>query len=293
MHRAVKHLIVHHFADDTNLLCSDKNPSVLRKKMNEDLKLIFEWLCANRLSLNASKTEFIIFKPPKKRLEERITLKLNGITLFESQKIKYLGIIMDDRLTWKHHIYELRKKINKSVGMIFKIRRLCPQRVQMSLYYSLIYSHLSYGICVWGDADNTYLDKIRIIQNKAVRIISSTDFYSHVEPMYKKLNILNLDEIYLSQYADLMYDQDHGTLPKCFKQYFKKVNEIHSHGTRMASLNKLSENIKVNTITYGKRLFKFKGPKMLNDLKNLPFYKESKTKKYFRRKYKTHLLEKC
>ena len=65
MHSAVKHSIVHHFADDTNLLCSDRNPSMLRKKMNEDLKLIFEWLCANRLSLNVSKTEFIILKPPK------------------------------------------------------------------------------------------------------------------------------------------------------------------------------------------------------------------------------------
>ena len=77
MHNAVKHLIIHHFADDTNLLCSDKNPAMLRKKMNEDLKLIFDSLCANRLSLNAAKTEFIIFKPPKKRLKERITLKLN------------------------------------------------------------------------------------------------------------------------------------------------------------------------------------------------------------------------
>ena len=59
----------------------------------------------------------------------------------------------------------------------------------------------------------------------------------------------------------------------------------------MASLNKLSENIKINTITYGKKMFKFKGPRMLNDLKDLAFYKESKTKQYFRRKYKTHLLE--
>ena len=157
MHNAVKHSIVHHFADDTNLLCSDRNPSMLRKKMNEDLKLIFEWLCANRLSLNVSKTEFIIFKPPRKHLEQRITLKLNGATLFESKKIKYLGIIMDDRLTWKFHIFELRKKINKAVRMIYKIQKLCPQRVKMSLYYSLIYSHLCYGVCVWGTADDIYI----------------------------------------------------------------------------------------------------------------------------------------
>ena len=64
MHVAVKNSIVHHFADDTNLLYSHKNAKVLQIKMNEDLKLIFTWLCANRLSLNVTKTEFVIFKPP-------------------------------------------------------------------------------------------------------------------------------------------------------------------------------------------------------------------------------------
>ncbi len=82
-----------HFADDTNMLCNEKDPKTLRKNMNEDMKLVFEWLCANRLSINVSKTEFIVFKPPKKSLKERFTLKLNGVTLFESIKIKYLGII--------------------------------------------------------------------------------------------------------------------------------------------------------------------------------------------------------
>ena len=63
MNIAIKNSIVHHFADDTNLLYSHKDPKILRLKMNEDLKLLFTWLCANRLSLNVSKTEFILFKP--------------------------------------------------------------------------------------------------------------------------------------------------------------------------------------------------------------------------------------
>ena len=112
MRNAVEHSVIHHFADDTNLLCSDKEPSQLRQKMNEDLKQIFEWVCSNRLSLNVSKTSFIIFKPHKKIPHQIITLKLNGITIYESYKIRYLGLIMDDRLTWKQHISELSKKLN-------------------------------------------------------------------------------------------------------------------------------------------------------------------------------------
>jgi hypothetical protein len=71
---------------------------------------VFEWLCANRLSINVSKTEFIIFKPPKKTLNHRIVLKLNGNKKFEFSKIKYIGVILDPFLRWNHHINELTKK---------------------------------------------------------------------------------------------------------------------------------------------------------------------------------------
>ena len=58
--------------------------------MNNELKLLHEWLCANRLSLNVDKTEFIIFRPGKNN-KERTVLKLNGKSIHESTKIKYLG----------------------------------------------------------------------------------------------------------------------------------------------------------------------------------------------------------
>ena len=98
MHRAISNSTVFHFADDTNLLFSHKDPSIIKKMMNDDLKSLFCWLCANRLSLNVSKTEFIIFRPPKMALEDRIVLTLNNTKIFESRKIKYLGLIIDDRL---------------------------------------------------------------------------------------------------------------------------------------------------------------------------------------------------
>ena len=72
MHNALDKCSVHHFADDTNLLFSHKNPETIRKTMNNELKLLFDWLCANRLSLNVGKTEFIIFRPPRTKLANRI-----------------------------------------------------------------------------------------------------------------------------------------------------------------------------------------------------------------------------
>ena len=99
------------------------------------------------------------------------------------------------------------------------------------------------------------------------------------------------DDIYLHQFGCLMWDQDHGNLPSCFDTYFKVVRDVHQHGTRMRENNKLYECLKYNTKTYGKKLFKIQGPKVLNKLKTLSFYQESKTKFYFRKKYKMHLVD--
>ena len=79
--------------------------------MNHELKCLFEWLCANRLSLNVDKTEFILFRP-KMTQTESITLKLNGHKIHESNKIQYLGILLDLKLSWKVHIAELCKKLS-------------------------------------------------------------------------------------------------------------------------------------------------------------------------------------
>ena len=91
--------------------------------MNSDLKSLFTWLCANRLSLNVAKTEFIIFKPLRKSLSTRITLKLNGAILYESKKIKYLGLIVDDRLKWNFHITELGKSLGRAIGIIYRLKK--------------------------------------------------------------------------------------------------------------------------------------------------------------------------
>ena len=93
MHSAIKNAKVHHFADDTNLLFSNKNNKILRKNINSDLALLLDWLCANRLSLNVVKTEFVIFRPARSKRSDRVTLQLNNKTLFESSNIKYLGLI--------------------------------------------------------------------------------------------------------------------------------------------------------------------------------------------------------
>ena len=207
MHNAFEKCAVHHFADDTNLLFSHKDPQTIQKVMNKELSL-FDWLCANRLSLNVGKTEFILFQPPKAKLKNRIVLKLNRIKIFASYKIKYLGVILDHKLTWKHHINELSKNLSRAVGMLYKIREFCPTSTLGSLYFSIFNSHLSFGLPVWGNADRILLDRLINLQKKAIRAISFADFNAHSSPLFKKQEILTLADLYQHKLASLLWDLD-------------------------------------------------------------------------------------
>ena len=190
MHKAFNECLVHHFADDINLLFADSNPRNLQRTVNKALKKLVEWLRANRLSLNVDKTEFLIFRPPKQSCE-RIVLTLDGKKIFESSNIKYLGLLMDSRLTWKFHINELSKKLSRAIGILYKIRAYSPQPILISLYFAIFHSHLTYGLPVWGSASKNLINNIVLLQKRALRVITSADYHAHTKPIMKETKILS------------------------------------------------------------------------------------------------------
>ena len=290
MHQAVTCSTVHHFADDTNILFSDKNPKSIAKILNKELAHIFEWLCANRLSLNVTKTEFIIFRPPKRKLSSRIFLRLNGTKIFESSKIKYLGVILDPFLRWNHHINELTKKLNRAIGMIFKIRTNCTKDILRSLYFSLFHSHLTYGLSVWGTSNNEYLSKLTLLQKKIVRSITFSDFYAHTSPLFKNLNILKLPDLYTYKIGSLMWDLDHNQLPDSLSTLFTRRDQIHKRNLRDKNKNKIYTAHRFNN-SYGYNSFLYCGGILLNKLKDLSFYENCHSKFTFSRNYKQSIID--
>ena len=112
MDTAIKFCKVHHFADDTNLLYTSKSLKKLSKFINFDLKNLSNWLHANKISLNVSKTELIIFKPRMKKVDFDLKLKLNGKRIYPTKSVNYLDIKIDESLTWNEHINDIAIKLN-------------------------------------------------------------------------------------------------------------------------------------------------------------------------------------
>ena len=111
------------FADDSNLFLSGKNTDHVQQMINDELKEIVIWLRANKLSLNISKTQYMLFLN-KKVIQPNVTIEINGQSITCATKTKFLGVIIDNKLTWKEHISYICGKVAKGIGIISKNRKI-------------------------------------------------------------------------------------------------------------------------------------------------------------------------
>ena len=191
------------------------------------MKWLHQWLCVNRLALNISKTNFVIFHPYNKPLKELITIKINKKAITEEKYVKYLGVLIDSSLSWKTHIDNLVKQISRAIGIMYKIRYYVNHTILNNLYYSLIYPYLLYAIQVWGSAFAGHI-KIIILQKKVVRLITFQDKppgyngpLASTDPLFKDLNILKIEDIYKLRTLQFNYYCLNGISPKQFKSWCK------------------------------------------------------------------------
>ena len=163
------------FADDTNIYIESDNLRSLEKIMNKELQKLYEWLCLNRLSLNISKTNFVIFHAINKP-KVPVTILINKQAIDEVKYVKYLGILIDSQLTFKNHIDELTKKISRAICVLYKLRSFVTTKILTNVYYAIVYPFLLYGISVWGNASKTLITPIHILQKKFVRLATYVRF---------------------------------------------------------------------------------------------------------------------
>ena len=236
LHLSVKHSKVRHFADDTNLLLSDKSLKKINKHINHDLSLINKWLRANKISLNTSKTEIIIFRKKNKAITKHLDFRIGGQRIEVSNKVKYLGIILQEHLEWNIHINNLSNKLNRAIGLLSKIRHYVPKFLLRTIYYALFNSHLIYACQVWGQKE-TIVRKLLTIQNKALRIINFKPFDHPADPLYHSNKILKITDYIKLLNCMFVKDVLSGNCLSNFEGTFKLATNIHQHRTRHSTNN--------------------------------------------------------
>ena len=182
------------FADDTCLIFTGPNLASLTTIMNKELQNLSFWFDSNKLTVNPSKSNFLIIPPKLNKSVPQTNIFLNDISISQCINIKYLGLTIDMNLNFDFHISNIAYKISRTVGIISKIRHYLETAL-LKIYYTLIHSHLLYGLIIWGSTFPTYLKKLIILQNKAVKFICAAKFCGSSSLYYKRLKILKLKDL--------------------------------------------------------------------------------------------------
>ena len=241
--------------------------------MNNEIQKVDNWLLANQLSVHyVKKTQFILFIPRGKEKEKPpdFQIKMGENTIEQTPTYKYLGVIIDEKLNWKPQIDKLCAKLSSVCGILSKVRYVLDRKSLLLIYNSLVESRLRYGILSWSTASDKELNRLKVLQNRALRYIDFSPIGTTILPIYAQFKVLPLDSLIALQRANYMFSLSSNQLPTVFRSYCKKPT--HRYETRFSKFNYCIPSHNV-----GKTSIKVIGPKMWadipNDLKKLQFRK--------------------
>ena len=224
LYKASTKLLPVMFADDTNLFLSDKDIQNLFLKMNKELEKITLWFQSNKLSLNVKKTKFSLFHSLRRKSiipDQLPTLKMDNTEINREKVTKFLGILIDENLTWKPQISNVITKISKSIGIIYKARETLSKKLLKQLYFAFINSHLNYGNIAWGSSCKTNLASLYRSQKHAIRVINFKNRFTHTKPLFQEMKILNIYEINVFKILCFMFKCKNKTSPPIFHKVFQ------------------------------------------------------------------------
>ena len=220
------------FADDTTLLIEGSNIHDIITSLNNELNSLNVWLGANKLSINVSKTHYMVFHRARRKNNNHNNIFLNNSILTKVNYTKCLGIIVDNKLNWINHISYIKNKIAKGMGILLKARKVLNKKVLLQLYHSFVFPYLIYCSEVWGTASDIHLQSLIKLQKKIVRIINLSPYNSPTKIIFQQLNILPFKKLVFQRLALQMFKYEFGIIPLALHNLFEKNSSVHTYYTR-------------------------------------------------------------
>ena len=296
------------FADDTVCLDSDTDLPSLINRVNLEVQKLANWFRSNRMALNVGKTKFMVFRPKGVKIET--DLENNGIVynsneiglpqdpskIFKLGRIcndnedkkertyKFLGILLDEYLSFDAHCESLCTKLARSNFIISRVKNLLPTATLKTLYYSLIHPHLLYGLPIYSCTTQKNLSKIFRMQKKAIRTITKSRYTAPTSQLFAQLKILPLEHLITLNKGILIHSIYYKTSPPSLHGIWP-TNQQRGIDRDLRDAHQLY--IPFARTDHVKRLPYFSFPKTWNDL---PDCKLSNNTTTFKISLKSHLL---
>ncbi len=213
------------FADDTCALDTDQSLEVLIPRVNAELQKVANWFVVNKISVNVTKCKYIIFKNQRKKIPsnlEAVIFNSNEInkpnnpnniiplerihSMNQSNKTyKYLGILIDENLNFNSHVNQICSKLSRALFCLNRVKHKLNSKSLRTLYFSLFHSHLLYCNIIFNMTSQTNLNKISILQKKAIRTITKSAYNAHTANLFTTLSILPFEKIIKLKNACFMH----------------------------------------------------------------------------------------
>lgn len=254
------------FADDNSYLCCKHTFSDVINSLQTSATHFSNYFKADKLFLNISKTIFIIFSPRTYSYNTSQLIRIDGKSLEQVPTTKFLGIYIDNALSWEPHIDALAKKLSPVCYALYRLTQISNRSTVMSYYYAHFVSRASYGIMFWGRS--CHFDRIFRLQKKAVRYIEGVSKYTSCRNIFKNLNILTLACTYILEIV-LYVKKNINTFPFNNFNHTYNTRECNNLNTPLHNLSKYEESPRY----MGVKLYN-KIPSQIKDVSNEKLFKK-------------------
>lgn len=248
------------YADDTIIYCSGPDTNEIMRILQDDLNRVAQWMVNNRLVLNQSKTKVILFGT-KQKLENvsGFTIKLHGHDIERVRKFSYLGVMLDEQISWKEHTEVVCNKVAKRLGLLSRIRSCLTLEASKCVYNSLVLPVFDYTDAVWCELSAGCCQNLQRLQNRAARIILQRDSSKNT---FISLNWVDLATRRSIHKCILVFKCLNDLVPVYLGDYFVRNHNIHTYNTR----RKTDLHLPKPKLSLGKRTFRYSGSFLYNTL---------------------------
>ena len=196
------------YADDTTIYVQGQQIEEMVNILNTELITVSNWITSNRLTLNVSKT-FYMASCLTNINEVNIDIKIKNNLLSKVNDVKFLGVTIDSRLTWKQHLHQICSKLSQITGVLYKIRNNVTIDCLKLIYRSTVYPHLIYCSAIWGGAFKILLDGLFVAQKKIIRVMFYKSRYDHTNSLFSDHNLLKVPDIISLQTCIFVFKSIH------------------------------------------------------------------------------------
>ena len=188
-----------------------------------ELENVSRWFKSNKLSLNIDKSKWLLFHPLSKRHSLPQTLPnllIENIHIKREYVTKFLGVFIDETLSWEQHIDIVSSKISKSIGILYKSRDVLSKQCLKQLYFSFIHNCVNYANIAWASTSKSKLERLYRCHKHAARVIYHKDWYTHASPLLNDMKALNVFQLSIFNILCFMYNCKQNLNPPVFRNIF-------------------------------------------------------------------------